>query len=90
MSVVCKVGDECGCGFKNTGADYSEVWDEFSSIIERKIDCEECKDHGLRGVSGYRDHVKVGIGGKPHSPKNYEEFANEVICVFERYKRRAQ
>lgn len=83
--ITCTIGSECGCGFKNTGMKYPEVWDEIAATIETKVSCEECKDHGLKQVSGLRDHVKIGIGGKPHNPKNYETFAKEVICVYERY-----
>ena len=87
--ISCKLGDDCGCSFKNTGANYAEVWDEIKAVVDKKVDCEECHEHGLKQVSALRDHVKIGIGGQPFDKKNYVNFVNEVNCVFEKYSRRA-
>lgn len=84
MSVSCKIGADCGCDFKNTGADYSHVWDDITRIIKSKIDCEECKDHGLRDFSGLRDHIKAGIGGTVHDKTNYKKFVDEINCVYQK------
>jgi len=85
MSVVCEVGSDCGCGFKNTGADYNQVWEKFHQIIDKDVDCEECNDHGHLQINGLRDHIKVGIGGKPYNPANYERFVKEVNCVWRKF-----
>ncbi len=69
--------------------DYSKTWDKMNAIIESDVNCEECHDHGLINFSGFRDHFRTGIKGKPFDPPNYERFVKEVICVFEKYKRRA-
>jgi len=80
----CEIGAECGCDFKNTGASYPHVWDDFHGLINKKIDCEECQNHGHRQVDGLRDHVKVGIGNKPFNLKNYEKFVKEINCVWDK------
>jgi len=86
MSVICKVGEDCGCSFKNTGASYPHVWNDIHRLINQKIDCEECKRHGHESVDGLRDHIKVGIGKKPFNIKNYQRFVNEVNCVWDKCK----
>jgi len=82
--VSCEIGASCGCGFKNTGADYSKVWDKIHDLIKKEVDCEECQDHGLLQVSGLRDHVKAGIGGEVFNKKIYRDFVKEVNCVFQK------
>ena len=80
----CELGSECGCGFKNTGMKYPEVWDKFNRIIDEDIGCEECNIHGHENMNGLRDHTKAGIGGTVFDKKNYRRFANEVACVLAR------
>jgi len=82
MSVTCQIGEVCGCGFKNTGADYSHVWDDINRLIDQKVDCEECNAHGHEAINGLRDHIKAGIGKKPHILKNYKRFVDEINCVY--------
>ena len=86
MSVTCKVGSDCGCNFKNTGASYPQVWGDFHKLINQKIDCDECKRHGHESINGLQDHVKAGIGGKPFNMNNYHKFVDEVNCVYSKCK----
>ena len=82
MSVTCKIGETCGCGFKNTGAEYGEVWNHINQLIDKEVDCEECNAHGHESINGLRDHIKAGIGKNPFSINNYKKFVNEVNCVY--------
>ncbi len=87
MSVSCKVGDDCGCNFKNTGAGYNHVWNDFHKLINSKVECDECNRHGHEAVNGLRDHIKAGIGKKPFNLKGYENFVNEVNCVWDKCRK---
>ena len=82
--ITCQIGADCGCNFKNTGANYSHVWDEYNKITKSLVDCEECQYHGLKNLSGLRDHTKAGIGGVPFDKSNYRRFVKEVNCVFDK------
>jgi len=82
--ITCKVGNDCGCGFKNTGANYSEVWNDIHKLLDKKVDCEECNLHGHDEVNGLRDHVGVGIGKKPHNLELYKRWVKEVNCVWDK------
>lgn len=88
MKQLCKVGELCGCGFKNSGANFSHVWKMFVDTAKKEIWCEVCRLHGIDNINGLRDHIKIGIGGKPFNPKNYERFVNEVNCVYKKYQAR--
>lgn len=88
LKQICKVGELCGCGFKNTGANFREVWAEITQVMKKKMWCQECLDHGLLSMSGLRDHIKVGIGGMPFNVSNYEKFVSEVNCVYKKYLER--
>ena len=82
--ISCEIGASCGCDFKNTGAAYGEVWDEFHNIINKKVDCEECNAHGHLQINGIRDHVKAGIGKEVFDKIAYRKFVDEVNCVFQK------
>jgi hypothetical protein len=81
------------CGFSCTGMNYSKVWnqlkplfDEIETIIKSKIDCETCQDDGLINFSGFRDYIKIGIGGEPFDYENFIKFSKRVKCVEDNYK----
>ena len=80
----CTVGSACGCGFLNTGANYSETWDNIHKLIDKEVGCEECNLHGHDNMNGLRDHTKAGIGGTPYNIKNYKRFVSEVNCVYDK------
>jgi len=82
LSQSCEIGNSCGCGFKNTGASYPEVWEEFHKVINQKVDCDECNSHGHMQINGLRDHVKAGIGGDVFDKVTYRKFVEEINCVF--------
>ena len=84
----CKVGELCGCGFKNSGANFKHVWDKLTAIVKKDVWCEVCRIHGLDNLSGLRDHIAAGIGKKPFNEKNYERFVKEVNCVYQNYLKR--
>ena len=88
LKQVCKVGEMCGCGFKNSGANFKHVWDMISNLIKKEVWCEVCREHGLENMSGLRDHIAIGIGKKPFNAKNYERFVREINCVYAKYNER--
>ena len=55
----------------------------------KKISCGTCRDHAVKDESGYRDHVAVGLGGKPHDHDNYIRYSDEVACVRTSYCKRS-
>lgn len=82
----CKIGDNCSCGFKNTGMKYGDVWDGINKLIDDKVGCEECNIHGHEMINGLRDVVKVGIGGTAYDKKQLAKFVSEVTCAYEHCK----
>lgn len=85
---ACKVGELCGCGFKNSGANFKHVWDKIVTIVKTDVWCEVCRIHGIENINGLRDHIAVGIGKKPFNEKNYERFVSEVNCVYNKWLKR--
>ena len=82
--ISCEIGSSCGCSFKNTGAAYPEVWEDFHKLINQKVDCDECNSHGHMQINGLRDHVKAGIGKEVFDKTTYRKFVDEVNCVFQK------
>ena len=78
----CKIGEECSCGFKNTGMKYGKVWEKMHTLLDKEVGCEECNDHGHIEINGIREHIKVGIGKKPHDVEKYKKWVEEVNCAF--------
>lgn len=85
---MCKVGELCGCGYKNTGMKYGHVWDAINNLIDKEVGCEQCNIHGHFNVNGLRENIAVGIGKMPHDAKLYEKWVSEVNCVYQNYLKR--
>jgi hypothetical protein len=68
-----------------TGYDGSKVWAKLHDL-PKEIDCESCADHADSLFSGLHDAVNLGLGKKPHNPKNFSKFAAEIECAYNRCK----
>ncbi len=75
----CQIKGE-RCGFLCTGFDGSKTW-EIIHKAAQDIECDSCRDHGMKMVSGLHDFVNVGLGKPAHDPANFREFALEVECA---------
>lgn len=78
----CKIGEQCGKHFHNTGYNGSKVWAEIHNI-PKKIDCEECSDHADFEFKGLHDHVNAGLQKKPHDVHHYQKWVKEVNDTFQ-------
>jgi hypothetical protein len=81
----CHMKNE-GCGFRCTGYDGSEQWARMEKIVD-SIECDECRDHGKAGLSGWHDTVNINLGKKPYNADNFRTFASEVSCALDRCTR---
>lgn len=79
--IQCKIGEDCGCGYTNTGYDGSGIWDKIHAI-PKQIECEECADHADFNLKGLHDAVNVGLGKKPHDNSKYKRWVDEINCNF--------
>lgn len=84
MGKSCSIETE-SCGFKCTGYDGSHIWKKLHDLV-KGVECDTCREHAIKLMSGLHDHVNAGLGEKMYDEKNYEKFVNEVICVHDSRK----
>jgi len=86
--IVCS-DHKASCEFVCTGINYADVWKkieplmiQIQEIINSDIDCEQCQSDGTINFSGFRDYIKLGIGGEAFDPNNFIKFYSRVVCVY--------
>ena len=86
MGNQCSIQTET-CGGKCTGYDGSHRWKQMHEIVEG-IECDSCRQDGIKSFSGYHDFVNVRIGEKPFDEPNFLEFCDQVACTKASYCKR--
>ena len=74
------------CGFKCTGYEGSKVWKKLHQL-PKEIGCSECAAHADELFTGVHDAVNIGLGKKIQNPKNFEKFAKEIACTYNKCKK---
>ena len=75
----CSVKSE-QCGGKCTGYDGSKIWEKRMKIT-KEIECETCKDEGIKLEKFSHDIVNAQLGKPIFDKKNFKTLANQVQCI---------
>lgn len=73
------------CGWKCTGYEGSHIWKAIREAVN-KIECEHCKEDGLKLVSFMQDVVHVGLGQKIYDKKNFDSMSKRIQCIISQNK----
>ena len=77
--LVCKPGKEVK-GFLCTGSDESKTWNKLHNI-HKDMDCNHCANETFRFMNGLHDMVKMGLGKKPQTVKEFHYLRNKMEAV---------
>lgn len=80
----CNLKNE-SCGWKCTGYEGSHIWKAIRDSVN-KIECETCKEDGLKLVSFMQDVVHVGLGLPIFDKKNFESMSKRLECIISKSK----
>ncbi len=81
MGNKCSIGTETA-PFQCTGYQGQHRWRILHETVA-EIECDTCRDHAVKLMSGLHDHVNSGLGEEIYDHANYRSFVKEVNHVFE-------
>ena len=73
------------CGWQCTGYQGSHIWGKMRKAAN-EIECEHCKQDGLKLLSFMQDVVHVGLGLPIYDKKNFNEMSKRLECIISRSK----
>ena len=75
----CTIKEE-RCGGLCTGYDGGKIWEERKKI-NKKIDCETCRDKAEHLETFSHDVVNATLGKKIFDKKNWDNYVSIVNCA---------
>ena len=81
----CTVSPEFEFGNEDTGYQGQHIWKKLNDTV-REIDCEFCRDKGIKMINGMHDSINIHLGKVMQKPKDFNFALNHLLWSHEQIR----
>ena len=81
----CVASEKFKFGNENTGYKGAHIWDQLNKTV-RKIECDFCRDKGIKLINGMHDSINIHLGKVMKKPKDFNFALNHLLWSHEQIR----